>query len=61
MGREAARCSLREWDDSKELRDKSGGHVNSEVTANDRLVDRIARNTALDPIADALAPAAKRT
>lgn len=30
--------------------------MNSEVTANDRLVDRIARNTALDPIADALAP-----
>lgn len=30
--------------------------MNPEVTANDRLVDRIARNTALDPLADAIAP-----
>ncbi len=35
--------------------------MNSEVTANDRLVDRIARSTTLDPLADALAPGLRRT
>ncbi len=34
--------------------------MNSEVTANDRLVDRIARNPLLDPLCDALAPGLRR-
>lgn len=34
--------------------------MNSEVTANDRLVDRIARNPLLDPLCDALAPGLRK-
>ncbi len=34
--------------------------MNPEVTANDRLVDRIARNTDLDPLADAIGPAMRK-